>query len=65
MADAATGGFLFAQTSERLHVRYDIFNLRRFQDFLERRHQGVAVFDPSLQGFIGNFVVVHRERSAL
>ena len=41
-----------------------LIELRRFQDFLERRHQGIAVFDPRSQGFIGNFVVVNRERSA-
>ena len=50
--------------SERLHVGHDIFNLRRFQDFLEWGHQGVAVFDPGFQGLIGNFIVVDRERSA-
>jgi len=52
------------QALERPHVGHDVFDLRRFQDFLERGHQRIAVFYPRSQGLVGDFIVVDGERSA-
>jgi hypothetical protein len=51
--------------SQCFDVGHDVLNLRRLEDFLERRHQGVAVLDPSFQRLIGDFISVHRKSSSL
>ena len=50
---------------QRLHVRDHVLDLAGVEHILEGRHQVVAILNPGLQRFVGHFVVVHRERSAL
>ena len=50
---------------EGFYVGDDVFDLGGFEDFFERGHHGVAVFDPGFEGFVGDFVVVYGEGAAL
>ena len=61
-AVAYTAGQILLQ---RFHVGDHVFNLRRFQNILERRHQLVAIFDPGFQAVVGDFISVYAERAAL
>jgi len=49
---------------QRTNVGHYILNLRRFQNFLERRHQRITVLNPRSQRFVRHLIVIYRKRSA-
>jgi hypothetical protein len=50
---------------ESFYVGDYVLDLGWLEDVFEGRHHGVAVFDPGLEGFVGDFIVVYGEGAAL